>query len=273
LYTDDEGARLLVDGLGLAFEHVATPLNVLAGQNPGWWALGKVLTYSLQEEPFVHIDNDVYLWSALPERLAHADVIAQNPEAFDSSDLFENNYYRPDLMQQSIRAVNGWIPTELSEYTPRSGTPRAACCGIVGGRRVDFLRHYANQVMRMVDHTSNRPVWPILRDKLNLESLNIIFEQHLLVACLDYHKSRAESPYAGVRIEYLFSNFSDATLRAAETGFTHLIGEAKQNAQLLARLENRVRTDFPTYYERCISCWKRSKEQSTVGTQYRGDNA
>lgn len=31
LYTDDDGARLLVDGLGLPFAHVSTGLNALDG--------------------------------------------------------------------------------------------------------------------------------------------------------------------------------------------------------------------------------------------------
>jgi hypothetical protein len=270
LYTDDEGVRLLVDELGLPFEHVSTPLNGLASHNPDWWALGKVLTYSLQEQPFVHIDSDVYLWSPLPGRLACADVMAQNPEAFNTSD----SGYRQDLLQQSIRAVNGWIPTEMSEYTPRAGIPRAACCGILGGRRVDFLRYYASQAIRMLEHASNHPAWPILRDEHHLRGeLNMMFEQHLLVACLDYHRSREESPYAGIRIEYLFSDVGDAFKRAAEVGFTHLLGGAKQDAQVLARLENRIRTDHPVYYDRCMNYWQRSNGTRSAEFGLCGGNA
>jgi hypothetical protein len=100
--------------------------------NPDFWNLGKILNYSLQEEPFIHLDNDLYLWSALPERLARA-VIAQNPEGSDNWGFV----YRPELLQQAIRAVSGWVPAEISAY-PRAGVPRGARCGILG---VDFLRH------------------------------------------------------------------------------------------------------------------------------------
>lgn len=44
LFTDDAGARMLVDGLGLDFAEVRTDLNALDGDDPGWWALGKLHT-------------------------------------------------------------------------------------------------------------------------------------------------------------------------------------------------------------------------------------
>jgi hypothetical protein len=79
LVTDDAGARMLVDGLGLQFTRVSTELNALAKHDPDWWNLGKIHAYHLQMEPFVHIDSDVFLWKRLPPRLEHADVFAQNP--------------------------------------------------------------------------------------------------------------------------------------------------------------------------------------------------
>ncbi len=79
IYTDDEGARLLVDQLQLPFAHVHTDLNALRRRNPGWWTLGKLHTCRLQTEPFVHLDYDAFLWLPLPEDLLVADVFAQNP--------------------------------------------------------------------------------------------------------------------------------------------------------------------------------------------------
>lgn len=61
LYTDDAGARLLVDKLQLPFAHVCTDLNALDGYAPGWWALSKLYAYRQQTEPFVHLDYDVFL--------------------------------------------------------------------------------------------------------------------------------------------------------------------------------------------------------------------
>src|SRR4051812_45760022 len=62
LITDDEGAQLLIDRLGLAFSRVSTSLNRLAAHDPRRWILGKLYAYREQSEPFVHLDTDVFLW-------------------------------------------------------------------------------------------------------------------------------------------------------------------------------------------------------------------
>lgn len=44
LYSDDDGAALLVDGLALPFTGVSTDLNSLKDQDSDWWMLGKLHT-------------------------------------------------------------------------------------------------------------------------------------------------------------------------------------------------------------------------------------
>src|SRR5579863_3532555 len=80
LVTDSEGKALLVDRLGLDFTHVSTELDHLRDADQGWWALGKLVAYSLQDQPFVHLDTDVFLWRPLPAWLTAAPVFAQCPE-------------------------------------------------------------------------------------------------------------------------------------------------------------------------------------------------
>src|SRR6476646_849506 len=65
LITDEEGAELLVGHLGLEFEHVSTELSELRDADERWWVLGKLRAYCVQQEPFVHLDNDVFLWARL----------------------------------------------------------------------------------------------------------------------------------------------------------------------------------------------------------------
>ena len=38
---------MLVDELGLQFDQVSTELDSLSNIDPGWWALGKLVAYSL----------------------------------------------------------------------------------------------------------------------------------------------------------------------------------------------------------------------------------
>ena len=69
LITDTPGKTLLINQLGLSFTHVSTELDRLQDEYPGLWALGKLVTYSLQDKPFVHLDTDVFLWRPLPGRI------------------------------------------------------------------------------------------------------------------------------------------------------------------------------------------------------------
>src|ERR1700728_571827 len=140
LVTDDEGARMLVDGLGLRFSDVSTELNALHDHDPAWWSIGKIYAYRLQTKPFIHIDSDMYLWKRLSPLLESADVFAQNEEPFR---IYEDRYY-PGHFEREAHATPGtWIPREWLWYRSSGRPQRAFCCGILGGNRVDFLRYYA----------------------------------------------------------------------------------------------------------------------------------
>ncbi len=244
LYTDDAGAQLLVDALALPFDEVHLTLNALKSYAPEWWAVGKILTYLQQEAPFVHVDGDVFLWKALPERLTAASVLAQNPEYFTPG----HSWYYPqkfDLLAQ----FGGWVPEEIQWYRANHETQRAFCCGIFGGNRLDFIHYYAGRALDLLLHPTNRRLWAFLGGD------NILVEQYLLSACLAYQRHEPTSPYHEVDLRCLFPTDADAFREENYTraGYTHLIGGAKRNLQLCRRLEARVRQAYPATYARIRS--------------------
>jgi hypothetical protein len=246
LVTDDDGARMLVDRVGLRFDHVSTELNVLDQEDPDWWCLGKLYAYRAQTEPFVHIDSDCFLWSPLPARMTSADLLAQNPETFPYG---ESGFYRPQIVEVAVRSARGWLPDELRWYTAARGGG-AVNCGIVGGNCLEFIRHYADRAIRLIQHPRNRDAWTSIRDKL---SENLVVEQYLLTACLAYHAGRIGSPFHDLDVQYLFRSMEEAFTprHAARAGFTHMIGLAKADPDLARRLEARVRREYPEQYKRC----------------------
>ena len=247
LVTDTWGARLLVDRLGLPFTTVSTALDALHDADPAWWVLGKLWTYRLQSEPFVHLDNDVFMWKPLPASLERADVFAQNPECFP---LTGESWYRPGAYARAIRAVDGWAPDEWW-WSASRGLNQAVCCGIVGGRANSFLAYYADLAIRMIQHPRNRQAWADLGSPIGD---NILMEQYLLAACLCFHRQTHDSQYHALTVQYLFES-ADAAFDesvAARAGYTHLIGGAKGNRALLDRLARRVKRDHPQYYDRCF---------------------
>jgi hypothetical protein len=248
LHTDDEGARMLVDGIGLEFVEVSTDLNALADHDPEWWALGKLWAYRAQREPFVHIDYDAFLWKRLPARMESAPILAQNPEYFVTG----ASYYKPELLERAILGDGGgWLPGEWLWYRATGGVQRAESCGIVGGTHVEFIRHYAAEAIAMIEHPRNRERWALLADR---SEHNVLIEQYFLSACIEYHRHREGSPYRALDVEYLFTSLDDAFMpgRAAEMGYTHLIADSKRNDDIASRLRKRVMRDYPEMYGRCV---------------------
>jgi len=247
LITDDDGVRMLVDGLGLEFETVSTELNALQSHDPEWWVSGKLYAYREQNKPFVHLDSDVFLWKMLPERVISAPVFAQNPEYFTFGD--ENAWYRPEIFRETIESRQGWLPEELSWYISENRN-QAMCCGIFGGNNLEFIHHYADTAIQIIEHPKNKTSFAFLTCK-SVDSF--LVEQYFLAACIFYHQAQAISVYSNVNIECLFSTFEDAFTQAKQVGFTHLLGGAKQNPQLADKLERRVAKDYPDRYQRCLN--------------------
>ena len=80
LITDSEGADLLINKLHLPYTSCKTTLDKLNNENPAIWALGKIVAYEEQQEPFIHVDGDVYIWNSFPKRIEEAGIVAQNIE-------------------------------------------------------------------------------------------------------------------------------------------------------------------------------------------------
>jgi hypothetical protein len=246
LITDDDGARLLVDDIGLNFTCVSTQLNELPNVEQEWFNLGKLYAYRAQTAPFVHIDNDVFLWKPLPSWTESVPVFAQNPERLS---LDGASVYRPEACAAAIRS-EGWLPEEWAWYLAAGGD-EAVNCGVLGGSDVSFLAYYADMAINAIEHPRNHAPWARLDAKV---ADGILVEQYFLSACLSYHRERVDSPYKNIRIQYLFDSFASAfdEAQAAILGYTHLIGGAKRNRRLTERLETRVRQDYRDHYKRCL---------------------
>jgi hypothetical protein len=236
LVTDDAGAELLLDRLGLKFAHVSLELNRLRGRDPEWWALGKLYAYRLQTGPFAHIDADAVLWKRLPAELEEAPVFAQSPETFDP----DGDTYYP---VRAVESAVAWLPDAWRRYTAGPGARTASCCGILGGTRTDLIAEYADLGIRVVEDDRNFTGWWWWARK---GPCNVLIEQMLLDAVMTDR---------GLRVAHLFENEGDPydLAKATAAGYTHLIASAKRHPQLMADLEARVRSEFPDLAARCRS--------------------
>ncbi|MBX6361748.1 MAG: hypothetical protein IRZ03_16915 [Acidobacterium ailaaui] len=246
LVTDRAGKSLLVDHLGLSFAHVSTELDRLRHADPSFWALGKLVAYSIQDQPFLHLDTDVFLWTRLPSSMEQAPVFAQCPEQHSI-----DQHYSPrtieclfDRHQLSLPAEWEWSRSRWERHF------REENCGILGGVNTAFLRDYATTALSLIMSPSHACAWAQIHEK---DGFNQILEQFWLSACLDYHRFMPDSEYPGLYVRHLFPSL-DVALRpgqAERTGFTHLLGDAKQSAFVTKRLEDRMLHEDPDLYRQC----------------------
>lgn len=243
LVTDDYGADLLTGRLKLEFDRVSTTLNKLDNQDARWWTLGKLYAYASQHKPFIHIDNDGFLWKPLPID-SETKLFAQNPDYFEVGASF----YMPEQVETLIQKHGGWLPEEWAWYRSSGLPQRAESCGIFGGTDIKFIKYYAKLAMEMITHPANSTVWNALSE--NVER-NILVEQYLLSACIEYQKNHSNKKFSTIAIEYLFNSMDDAfnPANASEAGYTHLIADSKKDKKIADDLDRRVKKDFPEAYK------------------------
>ena len=244
LITDRAGKQLLVDQLGLHFTQVSTELERLDGVDPGWWALGKLVAYSLQDRPFVHLDSDVFLWKPLPGHLSASPVFTQYPEGFYDHDP----HYHPQDIEWAFAQETAKLPPEWEWTRANRRHFPAENCGSLVARTLNLC---ATMRARLIPPCGRKTPW--LGPACTTSGLQRRAGAVLPLGLRGVPRLHAVSPYRGVRVSRslqvvgrsLRSNY------AARIGFTHLVAGAKSHPAVGKRLEERVRRENPAYFHRC----------------------
>ncbi len=246
LYTDELGKILLIDILKIPFKKIIIAFEEISNLNIEWWAIGKIKTYSLQKESFIHFDNDVFLWDALPERINKSVICAQSPEFFDENDA--DVYYRINELEQFIKNNNGWLPDFWYNYTKNKTTFEAACCGIFGGNNIKLIRDYSNKALDIVLCKENINIWNKWE---NLILGNVLIEQFFLILYLDYSNLKISKKHT---IEYLFDKHTNPfDSNNKNKYYTHLISNSKNINAIKRILERFILINYPEYISRTFS--------------------
>lgn len=118
-YTDNQGYEWIKPHLdNLPFTKIEICLDEINWLDDTYWSLGKIYVYSLQKEPFIHIDNDVFIWEKFPDYLLEKDFLFQEVEPFNNSIW--------DFYNVALKIYGQAIPKEI--ILPNS----AFNCGVFG---------------------------------------------------------------------------------------------------------------------------------------------
>ena len=129
LITDSAGEEFLIKGLQLPFDSVKVVLDDYDNISSRLWAYGKIVSYSMQNEPFIHIDNDVFITKRFPDFIEEGELIVQHFEA--QRETYQNGEVLVDNLFH--------VPDSYKKYHWENG---AYNMGIFGGTDIEFIKKY-----------------------------------------------------------------------------------------------------------------------------------
>jgi hypothetical protein len=235
LFTSSEGARL-IEKFALPYEKVQCAFDTLKPVQEFLWAYGKIKACSVQSDPFIHLDLDVFLFEPLPSRILSAPVFGQTIE----NGIHHKQYYLPALRELSLFPD---IPGDYARVVENKLPFEALNCGIVGGCNVSLLRECFCSSLKIIDSEKNAPAWAAVAKKHSRyrEAFNCAIEQvNLSLHCL----RQKLTP------EILFATNPETGAGADAPGYLHLVGEMKSDAAALRFIVEQLREKCPQIFER-----------------------
>ena len=197
LITDSDGAEELKD---LRFDSIDLSLNALPDDLRIAWSLGKIMAYKViaeKGEPFLHIDNDIFLFKRLDSYFEDSEVLTQHLE-YDTHFFYSASQFIDPL-------VNKYFFAEKTIST-------SANMGIFGGINLDFIKFFAEESLKMT------------LDPLNKKAIQqTYFNKNFTAACMieQYYMSLL-ADIKNVPVTYLFHQYENYNEKAIEFGYTHL---------------------------------------------------
>jgi hypothetical protein len=235
LVTDEIGKEILIQKMKLPYTKVTTRLDELDDYHHGLWNMGKLFTYGLQREPFLHVDSDVFIFQEFGRNIVNASLVAQNLEKKVQvySSTFKNVIETFSVIPDHLRILYDM------EFTPSCNA------GILGGNCISFYQTYVQEVFSFIKN-NRRDVERLVA--VNAGSFSVVIEQVFFYSLA----KRLE-----IEITYLLPEadgfppqigyFHEA---ANNSNFVHCVSSYKKDVASYLLLELRLKENYPDWYKR-----------------------
>lgn len=216
LYTTEEDAKIFRK-FKIPYTKIHTDLDCefIRNLRPEMWAYAKIYTYSIQAEPFLHVDGDVFIWKPFKEELFNGDICVQNIE--ENLGVYHKSI--ETLLSTDGTFVPNWI-LENKDY------PKAYNMGIFGANDLDFVRKYCDLAFEY--YKKNQDVFHRLYK--TDPNVNILPEQYLLYGLSEGMGRLVKKLYAeNVKMDKDFHIFCEITKIPKCNSFLHTLGGCKKS--------------------------------------------
>ncbi|MCL1943408.1 MAG: hypothetical protein FWF54_07675 [Candidatus Azobacteroides sp.] len=242
LVTDENGKKLLVEMLELPYDPVKTSLEDIKGYDHDLWAVGKIYAYSIQTEPFIHADYDVYIWNRFPDRIENSELIGQH---------LEISYDHNQSFYQDVENNLSYIPESILNFREKTTKEIIEVnAGILGGFNLKFFKEYTAEAFHFVDKNYDRI------GRLTYKGMfNTIFEQYLFY-CLAQEKQIPIEYLIKEQISSRFEGLADFTDIHYKTSYIHTVGDYKKYFRIGEQVAYRLWHHYPQYYNKIIQLYQ-----------------
>lgn len=219
--------------LGLPVTEYSIKLEDMKKVSRSFWAYGKLIAYASQSRPFVHIDNDIFLWDPLPKRILESELCFQSKEQFDLPGYGWYDMLRPCWAEAQVRpqiVVNN----EVTDF--------AYNCGICGGYNMDFFKKWKDLSTEYIFAEENQNLF-FSKFKRVLSHQNLFHEQYFAASLVKYYNMRS-------RVEVI-ADYVDDISKVMK--YTHLWGTTKRDKSMMIRVKNRLQKEEPELFSKVES--------------------
>lgn len=209
-----------------------------------WWARGKMIAYAMQEKPFVHIDNDVFLWKPLPKRVLEAELCFQSYEphtapGYGFYDRLKKSTWNKAKIRPSIILNN-----EVTDYSYN--------CGICGGHYLNIFKMWLSLSAEYIFAPENQELF-FKTAKEDLIHQNLFHEQYFISSLIKALDLRS-------KVEVIAEDVKGIP-EATENGYTHLWGTTKREKVYMSKIKRRLQKENLQLYNRVIEFCDDLKKQ------------
>ena len=199
LYTDEESLKELKD-------YKLPSINVILKErvNHNLWILDKVNTYSIQTEPFIHIDADFIIEKELASNFLISDIGFQSFDDFNNSHCF---FYKNLLNNLLIKNI---IHEPILQH--------AYNFGIYLCNNLEINKIYCEEVFKISER--------VIKEKMTLLAYNTPIEQHTITKILKNYN---------IIPSLLLKDYNEKN--AEEVGFIHILHN-KNNKKYFEKIKN-----------------------------------
>lgn len=234
--SDDWGVQMFKE-INLPVTSYTNDLNPMHEVSRFFWAYGKMIAYTAQKVPFVHIDNDVFLWDPLPDRILKAELCFQSHEPFDLPGYGYYNQLKVPWNDMKVRPQK-IIDNEVTDF--------AYNCGICGGHNLAFFKEWKQCSEEYIFAEENQENFFVKYHDLLIHQ-NLFHEQYFAACLVKKHKLRRK-----VRVLDPNAMNIENVLR-----YTHLWGNTKTDYGYMRRVNMRLQIEDPALHKRVTEYIKR----------------